>query len=199
MRHIAYLPSKIYKLTGKNYKEELRTGMKNKFTKYVILLLLIGIMISIFIFSSHTGTQSSGLSIKVTRFISRIIFRNFGSMSLSEQQFIVTEFHFFVRKLAHFTIYAALGALMYSFMETTDIKLKKKLPAAWALCICYAAADEFHQSFTPGRSMQLRDVIIDSAGALCGIFAAIIIFALIAYIKNEAEQERPDGGSSQNT
>ena len=38
----------------------------------------------------------------------------------------------------------------------------------------YAISDEIHQLFVPGRSGQVRDVLIDSAGSLLGI---IIVMA----------------------
>ena len=43
------------------------------------------------------------------------------------------------------------------------------LAAAWLLCTCYAATDEFHQIFVPGRTPKVTDVMIDSAGAALGI------------------------------
>jgi VanZ family protein len=36
---------------------------------------------------------------------------------------------------------------------------------AWGLAVLYSASDEFHQSFVPGRTAAVRDVLIDSAGA----------------------------------
>ena len=44
-----------------------------------------------------------------------------------------------------------------------------------AIAFLYACTDEFHQRFTPGRSCQFTDVLIDSAGALI----AILIISLI--------------------
>ena len=46
---------------------------------------------------------------------------------------------------------------------------------AWAWCICYAATDEFHQLFVPGRYGMVRDVILDSLGALTGITVCILV------------------------
>jgi VanZ family protein len=37
-----------------------------------------------------------------------------------------------------------------------------------AICIIYAVSDELHQLFVPGRGCQLKDVIIDTAGAVSG-------------------------------
>ena len=37
------------------------------------------------------------------------------------------------------------------------------------LGLVYAASDEIHQLYVPGRAGQFRDVLIDSAGVLLGI------------------------------
>lgn len=144
-------------------------------------------MVLIFTFSSHTGTESSELSGKVTRLISRIIFRDFKSMTPAQQRFIVAGLHPFVRKLAHFSIYMLLGMFMHAFVTLSEIQLRPRTAVSWVFCIIYAAADEFHQSFTPGRSMQFKDVIIDSAGAFFGIIAAIVIIAVLEYVKNSSK------------
>jgi VanZ family protein len=38
-----------------------------------------------------------------------------------------------------------------------------------ALAVAYAASDEFHQSFVPGRGPSLVDVFIDSLGAMLAL------------------------------
>ena len=45
----------------------------------------------------------------------------------------------------------------------------KRIGFAFLICLLYAASDEFHQTFIPGRGGQVKDVIIDSCGALVGI------------------------------
>jgi len=40
---------------------------------------------------------------------------------------------------------------------------------ALALCCFYSIMDEFHQTFTPGRSPSSRDILLDSLAALGGI------------------------------
>ena len=40
----------------------------------------------------------------------------------------------------------------------------------WLIAAGYAATDEFHQLFVPGRSGQISDVLLDSAGALAGVW-----------------------------
>ena len=51
----------------------------------------------------------------------------------------------------------------------------------WAgmLAALYAATDEFHQLFIEGRSGELKDVAIDSTGALLGLLLAFIFHKLI--------------------
>lgn len=40
--------------------------------------------------------------------------------------------------------------------------------------ILYAASDELHQYFVPGRACQLRDVVIDGLGVLIGVLAGYL-------------------------
>jgi VanZ family protein len=68
-----------------------------------------------------------------------------------------------LRKLAHFTEYAVLGALV--------LRAVRREPPAVALGVAYAASDELHQHFVPGRHAALRDVAIDAAGVLAGVLA----------------------------
>ncbi|RMG22437.1 MAG: VanZ family protein [Bacteroidetes bacterium] len=70
----------------------------------------------------------------------------------------------YVRKLAHFSIYFVLA-----FWSFRLFKWKWQPPrlwwAVWGFCVIYAASDEFHQLFVPGRVGSLLDVGIDSLGA----------------------------------
>jgi VanZ family protein len=43
---------------------------------------------------------------------------------------------------------------------------------AWLMVTIYGASDEFHQSFVPGRTPDLRDLVADSAGAALALAAA---------------------------
>jgi hypothetical protein len=65
-----------------------------------------------------------------------------------------------LRKLAHLAEYAVLGALLARALP--------EFAAQWA-GIAYAASDEFHQAFVPGRFGSLLDVAIDATGVLLGI------------------------------
>jgi VanZ family protein len=66
-----------------------------------------------------------------------------------------------LRKIAHFCEYAILGALLLR-------ALGREAPAV-AAGVAYAATDELHQHFVPGRHAAFRDVAIDAAGVLTGV------------------------------
>lgn len=66
-----------------------------------------------------------------------------------------------VRKLAHVTEYAILGALL--------VRALGRPWAAFLAGITYAVSDEIHQSFVPGRLGSPVDVAIDAAGVAVGV------------------------------
>jgi len=68
---------------------------------------------------------------------------------------------FFFKKSAHFIEYGILSILIY--------RATKNLKLSIILSILYAASDEFHQSFVPGREPRVRDVIIDAVGSVTGV------------------------------
>ena len=73
----------------------------------------------------------------------------------------------FVKKGGHMTGYALL-AICYWYALEFD---RKKIWLAWLLALAYAASDEFHQSFTPGRHPAVLDVLLfDGGGAALGLF-----------------------------
>ena len=49
----------------------------------------------------------------------------------------------------------------------------------WLIATLYAVSDEFHQYFIPGRSCQVGDVMIDSAGACVGVLVVMGIVHLL--------------------
>ena len=47
--------------------------------------------------------------------------------------------------------------------------ISRGLLIPWVITTAYAATDEMHQLFVPGRSGQVSDVLLDSAGAMAGL------------------------------
>lgn len=71
---------------------------------------------------------------------------------------------FVLRKIAHFSEYAILVALLWRAVREW-LPGDHALAAAYGLAVLYAATDEFHQTFVRGRVGTWRDVVIDATGA----------------------------------
>lgn len=70
---------------------------------------------------------------------------------------------------AHFAEYAVLAALLWLALRSTPALARYAAPLAFAAAVLYAVSDEFHQSFVPGRYPDVRDVLVDAAGALVAV------------------------------
>ncbi len=57
--------------------------------------------------------------------------------------------------------------------------LRKAALVAWGCAALYAATDEVHQLFVPGRAGLFTDVLIDATGAAIGLLLAGSIIALV--------------------
>lgn len=70
-------------------------------------------------------------------------------------------------KLVHFLEYGALALLLARALNGGIRKPvpAKRLVVAGLLALGYALTDEFHQSFTPNRVSDWRDVVADALGA----------------------------------
>ncbi|MEQ8199438.1 MAG: VanZ family protein [Clostridiaceae bacterium] len=67
----------------------------------------------------------------------------------------------------------------------------KTLLEAQKLCLFYAATDEFHQLFVPGRSAMFTDVVIDFSGAAMGTVLFYIGYYRV-WIKRKQEYKTAD-------
>lgn len=130
---------------------------------------VIGWMALIFILSHQPASVSSGLSSGVTEFLLDIAGNIF-----PEGETEVEQFHTFIRKNAHFFAYFLLGILLVNAIGNWNNLRDRDLLTSFIIAMLYAASDEFHQLFIDGRSGELRDVLIDSAGAATGIFVCWI-------------------------
>jgi hypothetical protein len=74
-----------------------------------------------------------------------------------------------VKKGGHAFGYALLGISYLRGLTKGRNVSPGQLLLAVMLASLYAATDEFHQSFTPGRSPSVEDVIIDTIGATAGV------------------------------
>ena len=72
-----------------------------------------------------------------------------------------------VRKIGHAAVYAVLAVLVHRALGDRP----RRQLLAWLIAAVYAATDELHQAFVPGRGPSPLDVGVDALGAAIGMFA----------------------------
>lgn len=71
-------------------------------------------------------------------------------------------------KLLHAVEYAGLAVLLLWALAASGLRLRSALAAAVAAASLYAASDELHQAFVPGRDASPLDWAADTVGAALG-------------------------------
>lgn len=79
--------------------------------------------------------------------------------------------HFLLRKLAHFSAFAVLGALL---ARTVTLKTAQQPALPFLLGLVSALCDETIQLFVAGRSGEVRDVWIDFSGVVVGALLVLL-------------------------
>ena len=121
---------------------------------------------AIFWFSSQPGDISDVQSAAVSDIFTDVVGVQDGFFTLH------------IRKVAHFALFFALGALT-SFAWRHTLKKTGKpagiiqtAPRAALMCMVFAGLDEFHQYFVPGRASLISDVVLDTASSSLGAAVA---------------------------
>ena len=74
------------------------------------------------------------------------------------------------RKVAHMVEYDVLAALLWRALgRSRPFSIAALFVLSFSLSVLYAASDEWHQSFVPGRQATVYDVMSDAAGAALGL------------------------------
>lgn len=147
--------------------------------KPLSFLPAIIVMYCILNFSGQSGVDSAQLSYKVTQKLV-IIASDVADLNLTtEEVHVYTEkYHFYVRKLAHFTEYMILAISVAFPLYVYGMRGIWLMLFAGAFCVGFACLDEYRQSFSVGRSPSKKDVMIDS----CGVFVGIILTRIVGFI-----------------
>lgn len=138
--------------------------MIRRICSFCLLLVWLGL---IFGFSNENGNESSGMSEKLIKGVVTI-FTDIDENS-EKMESIVDKYSFPVRKLAHFTEYFILGIITLNFFACFKVDYRILIYTA-LFCILVAMCDEFFQTFIPGRNGNIKDVLLDSSGALIGSY-----------------------------
>ena len=89
-----------------------------------------------------------------------------------------SEGHGLLRKLAHFSEFACLGACLGWLWGMLANNTAHVLLSAFGCGFTAACVDETIQRFVPGRSSSFTDVMIDSSGVILGIALLALGFYL---------------------
>lgn len=130
--------------------------------------LLIAWMLLIFFMSNQPGeisTKQSDLVIKLFSLIGIDLNSYLGSIAT-----------FIIRKAAHFTEYFILYCLSIRVLKR-NIEIGKARIYCLFIVLGYAITDEIHQYFVPGRTMALRDVLIDFSGGMFAYLFNCVIYS----------------------
>lgn len=147
--------------------------MSSKGRKIFHIVLTIAIMAFIFAQSALSAELSMHESNVIVKWLSSFLHVQPEALS------------FIVRKCAHFLEYLILGiSMIVSVQDLSRLTRGKNAVIAVLICAAYAATDELHQMFVQGRSCEVRDILIDSLGALTGI----LIVCLISFLQAKKKQ-----------
>jgi len=141
-------------------------------------------MVLIFCFSHQPAQESSKLSREVTEVVVHTVERVVPDVSLDARRV-----HLLVRKNGHFFAYMLLGVLVLDALSKSGIGGKRALGLAFVVCVLYAASDEFHQAFVPGRGALVADVLLDSAGAAVGLGLYLLVGRVRGVLPGEGDED----------
>ncbi|MBP3932152.1 MAG: VanZ family protein [Peptostreptococcaceae bacterium] len=156
--------------------------------KFLCLLLVVFTMGSMYYFSGQDGVKSKYQSDSVVKIIDKIrdeiTLKDERVISIKEKVFNKLKQYgnkgYVIRKIAHFTIYAAIGISISLFLYVITKKIFISSTLAFILSYMYAYYDELtRQVSVVGRTGTIKDVIIDSAGAFTGI--AILFMVVVTF------------------
>jgi VanZ family protein len=79
---------------------------------------------------------------------------------------------FLVKKSLHALAYAILCRLWLRALAPDGRPSPAVRNQVLAICLLWAASDEWHQTFVPGRTGRPRDVLVDALGVLAALATA---------------------------
>lgn len=159
--------------------------------KYISWLPAAILMIAIFYFSSKPADASNESSLPIAESILNI-YENITGRSYQEadRSELLNTINHLVRKGAHFCEYAVFAMAIALHLHTLKLKRKGLFWLSVIITSLYAASDEVHQTFVPGRSGQISDVLLDTAGAFTGALFFMLVVKLVTYRKHKLKKEK---------
>lgn len=153
--------------------------MVANYVRRIFIILTILFAGLIFYMSSRPDYSSQQDSLRISVEICEIGIEDYDKMSPSEQEVYLWQVDHLVRKTAHFTEYALLAFLVCGCLGKSDWRHVRAYLLPWGIATAYAASDEFHQRFVPGRHGCVSDVCLDSFGAISGVLVYVMCVVVL--------------------
>ena len=151
--------------------------------RVIFTFALIACIVFIFSNSMQIGDVSESASGRVLLLMKKVLTR-LGMPGVANH---LTDH--IVRKLAHFCEYMLEGFLLMLCMRVYTRQYVWHISVPMLGGVLTALTDETIQIFSPGRSSQVTDVWLDSAGVLAGILTALVLMALCRLLFNHRNKE----------
>ncbi|MFC2145630.1 VanZ family protein [Actinomycetota bacterium] len=141
------------------------------------LLILIILCISfIFLNSFMNADQSKEESGRIVKAIEKVVNTLYKDNTPEKvTRFLKTTFNNILRDLAHFLEFLILGILTMLYSYRFKSTVFKRVSLVLFFCILIALIDEIIQFFSPGRAMELYDLLLDSSGSIIGIILILLL------------------------
>jgi len=166
-------------LSGEYNSSAQRTSPWVTAGRVIFTLALIGCIAFIFSNSMKIASVSTVSSGRVLTLLQAVL-RRLGHPALAQR----LTMHI-VRKMAHFCEYTLEGFLLMLCIRVYVRHISVPMLGG----VLTAMADETIQIYSPGRSSQVTDVWLDSAGVLAGILIALVFMALCRMLFHRCNKE----------
>jgi len=147
--------------------------------KIVFWGLTILCALSIFSFSAQSATDSSAISKSITEKVLDVV-SNGAEKTETERDSEMIRMHEIIRQVAHGGLFFCLGLCCYCLCNAYSLTFHTSAIISSIFCSIYALTDEWHQTFSPGRTFEGIDLLVDIASA-CG--AILILYCIQLILK----------------
>ncbi len=103
-----------------------------------------------------------------------VLVMSVGIFWVSNQAVTVPQPFSYADKLYHLLAYAVYGWSLVLAVRTFPLTSRQRMILALTIGFLFAASDELHQAFIPGRTADVLDWLADALGIVCAIVLTIV-------------------------
>ena len=170
--------------------------MKKKILITAIITAGVAVCMGIiYYFSAQEGEVSDSISRNYAIKAAKFLIRDFDQFDEMFRISVTDQLNMFIRKLAHFSVFFSMGALIFGIVTVWTEKFPLNITITVVCCCGYACLDEYHQTFVSGRTALVTDVFIDTFGALIGATLCFVFICAGKYLIGRYKAKQKDNSS----